>query len=43
MKKFEEVGVDRLLTLQQFGALQHKRVLGSLRLIGEELVPQIDV
>ena len=41
MRKFEAVGVDRLLALQQLGGLSQEHVLRSVRLIGEELLPQI--
>ena len=40
LRKFEAVGVDRLLALQQLGGLSHEHVLRSTRLIGEELLPQ---
>ena len=42
MKKFKDVGVDRLLALQQLGTLSHEHARSSVRLIGEELVPQLD-
>ena len=41
MKKFQAVGADRLMCLMQFGALAPERVLGSLRLAGEVLIPAL--
>lgn len=39
MKRFEEVGVDRLLCLHQFGGLSHDDAMNSIRLLGEEVLP----
>jgi alkanesulfonate monooxygenase SsuD/methylene tetrahydromethanopterin reductase-like flavin-dependent oxidoreductase (luciferase family) len=39
MERYREIGTDRLMCLQQFGALPHERVLRSIRLVGEHLVP----
>lgn len=41
MQKFREIGFDRLLCLQQFGFLPHERVMQSIRLVGEELLPYV--
>jgi alkanesulfonate monooxygenase SsuD/methylene tetrahydromethanopterin reductase-like flavin-dependent oxidoreductase (luciferase family) len=39
MKKYVEMGVDRLLCFQQFGMLSQPHVLGSIQRVGEELLP----
>src|SRR5262245_46272941 len=41
MKKFQALGTDRLMCLVQFGALDPGRVLASIRLIGEALIPAL--
>lgn len=38
MKRFEDVGVDRLACLHQFGGLSHEAAKTSVRLVGEELI-----
>ena len=38
---YARIGVDRLMCLMQFGALPHERVLASLRLVGEALLPEL--
>lgn len=40
LRGYASLGVDRLMCLMQFGALPHERVLASLRLAGEALVPE---
>ncbi len=40
MRKFRDVGVDRLLCLQQFGAVAHADIVRSTQLIGEALIPE---
>jgi len=40
MKKFAEAGVDRLLCLHQYGGISHEDALRSIRLVGDELVPE---
>jgi alkanesulfonate monooxygenase SsuD/methylene tetrahydromethanopterin reductase-like flavin-dependent oxidoreductase (luciferase family) len=39
MQRYQSLGVDRLMCLMQFGALAPERVLSSIRLVGEVLVP----
>jgi len=39
MKKYVEMGVDRLLCFQQFGWVSQEDVLGSIRRTGEEILP----
>jgi alkanesulfonate monooxygenase SsuD/methylene tetrahydromethanopterin reductase-like flavin-dependent oxidoreductase (luciferase family) len=39
MAKYAGMGVDRLLCFQQFGWLSHDDVLGSIRRVGEEILP----
>lgn len=41
MKNIEAIGVDRLLTLQQFGYLTHEQVSNSITLIGKEVIPHV--
>ncbi|WP_219894977.1 LLM class flavin-dependent oxidoreductase [Aquisediminimonas profunda] len=41
IKKIQAIGVDRLLTLQQFGFLTHEQVCRSITLIGQEVVPVV--
>jgi alkanesulfonate monooxygenase SsuD/methylene tetrahydromethanopterin reductase-like flavin-dependent oxidoreductase (luciferase family) len=40
LRRYAGLGVDRLMCLMQFGALPHERVLSSLRLAGETLLPE---
>ena len=39
MDRYREIGVDRLMCFQQVGPMQHKDVMQSIRLIGEEIIP----
>jgi hypothetical protein len=39
MEGYAALGVDRLMCLMAFGALPQQRVLSSLRLVGEALLP----
>ena len=39
MKRYEEVGIDRLMSFHQVGKLRHEEVTRSIRLIGE-LIPE---
>ena len=41
MEGFARIGVDRLMCLMAFGALPQERVLSSLRLVGEALLPEL--
>ena len=41
MLQFKSVGTDRLMCFMQFGALAPERVLESLRLTGELLLPAV--
>jgi alkanesulfonate monooxygenase SsuD/methylene tetrahydromethanopterin reductase-like flavin-dependent oxidoreductase (luciferase family) len=41
MEAFARIGVDRLMCLMAFGALPQARVLSSLRLVGERLLPEL--
>jgi alkanesulfonate monooxygenase SsuD/methylene tetrahydromethanopterin reductase-like flavin-dependent oxidoreductase (luciferase family) len=41
MKNIQAIGVDRLLTLQQFGYLTHEQVSESITLIGTEVMPHV--
>jgi hypothetical protein len=38
LKRYADIGVDRLMCLMSFGALPQERVLRSLRLTGEHLI-----
>jgi alkanesulfonate monooxygenase SsuD/methylene tetrahydromethanopterin reductase-like flavin-dependent oxidoreductase (luciferase family) len=39
MERYAAIGTDRLMCLMQFGTLSHERVMASLRLVGERLLP----
>jgi alkanesulfonate monooxygenase SsuD/methylene tetrahydromethanopterin reductase-like flavin-dependent oxidoreductase (luciferase family) len=41
LKAFADLGIDRLMTFQQVGALPHDSVMRSIQLIGE-LIPEFD-
>ena len=38
-KFYEEIGIDRLMTLHQVGALSHEKIMKSIRLVGE-VIPE---
>ena len=40
MRKFEEIGMDRLMCLVQMGEVPHERVMESIELIGAKLIPK---
>ena len=40
-KFYEEVGIDRLMTLHQVGPLSHDKIMKSIRLVGE-VIPEFD-
>lgn len=40
MQKFAAIGTDRLMCLMQFGHVAHEDVLRSIRLTGDQLIPQ---
>jgi hypothetical protein len=40
LARYAALGTDRLMCLMQFGTLSHERVMTSLRLAGEELLPE---
>lgn len=41
MQAFKTAGIDRLLCLQQFGTLSHAQACGSIRTLGEQVLPYI--
>lgn len=41
MKRFQESGLDRVLCLHQFGGLTQDQATQSIRLIGEEVIPNL--
>ncbi|HEY0639473.1 MAG TPA: LLM class flavin-dependent oxidoreductase [Pseudonocardiaceae bacterium] len=41
LKAYADLGIDRLMTFQQVGALPHEAVMKSMRLIGD-LIPEFD-
>jgi alkanesulfonate monooxygenase SsuD/methylene tetrahydromethanopterin reductase-like flavin-dependent oxidoreductase (luciferase family) len=41
MQKYVDMGVNRLLCFQQYGWLTHEDVIGSIRRIGEEILPSV--
>lgn len=38
---YRDIGIDRLMCLMSFGHIAQKDVLGSIRLAGEELIPEL--
>ena len=42
MKRYEEIGVDRLMCFQQVGNLTPEAIKKSMRLVGERLIPEFD-
>ena len=42
MRGYAEVGADRLMCLMQFGALPQEAICGSIRRVGEHLVPGLE-
>lgn len=43
MERYAEVGCDRLMCLMQMGGVAHETVMESIRIVGEELVPNLAV
>jgi alkanesulfonate monooxygenase SsuD/methylene tetrahydromethanopterin reductase-like flavin-dependent oxidoreductase (luciferase family) len=41
LRRIAGQGLDRLMCLMQFGPLPHAAAMGSIRLVGEELVPEL--
>src|SRR4051812_9363363 len=41
IEKFQAAGFDRLMCLMQFGQLSHEQGLGSIRRVGEALIPEL--
>jgi hypothetical protein len=39
VQRYEQAGFGRLMALMQFGHLRHDDVLGSIRRVGEALIP----
>jgi alkanesulfonate monooxygenase SsuD/methylene tetrahydromethanopterin reductase-like flavin-dependent oxidoreductase (luciferase family) len=42
MERYRAIGTDRLMCLHQFGALPQERILGSIRRVGEHLIPYFE-
>ncbi len=40
-QRYASVGVDRMMCLMQFGQLSHAQALGSIRTLGESLIPEM--
>jgi alkanesulfonate monooxygenase SsuD/methylene tetrahydromethanopterin reductase-like flavin-dependent oxidoreductase (luciferase family) len=40
LRRIAEQGLDRLMCLMQFGPLPHESAMRSIRLLGEQLVPE---
>ncbi|MCR9259267.1 MAG: LLM class flavin-dependent oxidoreductase [Pseudomonadaceae bacterium] len=40
MRQFADIGLDRLMCLMQMGEVPHEQVLESIRIIGDELLPE---
>ena len=41
MKRYEEIGIDRLMCFQQVGQLTHDQIMGSIRQVGQ-LIPEFE-
>ncbi|HEY2286087.1 MAG TPA: LLM class flavin-dependent oxidoreductase [Streptosporangiaceae bacterium] len=41
MERYRDIGTDRLLCFQQVGGLEHSKVMDSIRLVGEEVIPYL--
>ena len=41
IKRYESMGVDQVMTWVQFGGLPHEKIMESLRLIGEQVLPKV--
>jgi alkanesulfonate monooxygenase SsuD/methylene tetrahydromethanopterin reductase-like flavin-dependent oxidoreductase (luciferase family) len=41
-REWEDVGVDQLLTWVQFGGLEQEKIIRSMRLIGEHVLPELN-
>lgn len=39
---YESIGVDQLICYQSFGHLSHEAVMGSIELLGKEIVPELE-
>ena len=42
MKRYQDIGLDRLMCFQQVGNLDPEAILKSIRLVGEHLIPVFD-
>ncbi len=42
MKRYQEIGLDRLMCFQQVGNLAYDDIVTSMRLVGEQLIPEFD-
>jgi alkanesulfonate monooxygenase SsuD/methylene tetrahydromethanopterin reductase-like flavin-dependent oxidoreductase (luciferase family) len=38
MKRYEDAGADHLLLMVQIGRLRHDDIVGSLKLVGDEVI-----
>lgn len=41
LEAFADLGIDRLMTFQQVGAIRHEAVMKSIRMVGA-LIPELD-
>jgi alkanesulfonate monooxygenase SsuD/methylene tetrahydromethanopterin reductase-like flavin-dependent oxidoreductase (luciferase family) len=42
-KTYEELGVDQIMTWVQFGGLSHEKIMKSMRLLSEHVLPKLGV
>lgn len=42
MKRYQEIGLDRLMCFQQVGNLAYDDIVTSMRLVGEHLIREFD-
>ena len=41
IKRYESMGVDQVMTWVQFGGLPHDKIMESMRLMGEQVLPKL--
>jgi len=41
-RKYQEMGVDQMMTWVQFGGLEHKKIMRSMEMIGKHVLPELN-
>ena len=39
IERIQEYGADQVICFHQFGGLEHERIMESIRLFGEQIIP----